>query len=80
MRHGESESNIKHLLSSSIGQFGDRLTPEGKKQIKDSTEKLKDIDIIISSPFVRTTESAEIIAEILGKDKKEIIFQRKIRA
>jgi isoleucyl-tRNA synthetase len=78
VRHGESESNIKKLLSSKIGQFGDTLTANGKLQIEETSKSFSDIDIIISSPFGRTKQSAEILATELGIEKNKIIFDSRI--
>ncbi len=46
------------------------ITEEGKEMIKKSAEELKDkkIDLIFASPFLRTRQSAEIAANILGID------------
>ena len=63
------------------------MTPKGKEQVKKSAEafKNKKIDIIVSSPFIRTKETAEIFADIVGFNKEKIIFdfgkeQRQIMA
>lgn len=73
MRHGEAENNIKHILSSKK-ENSHHLTEKGIVESKKAAEKLKKekIDIIISSPFIRTKETAEIAAEILDLDKKDI--------
>lgn len=67
MRHGEAESNVKGILNSKDREY-DHVTEIGKAQVLDSAEKLKDIDLIISSPFIRTRETAEIVAKVIGKD------------
>lgn len=45
------------------------ITEEGRQMVKKSAEELKDknIDIIFASPYLRTRQSAEIAAEVLGK-------------
>jgi len=80
MRHAESEANTKGLISSVVTNI-DHLTDVGKKQAEESGKKLKDkgIDIIISSDFMRTKETAEIVAKEIGLDPKEIIFDERIR-
>ena len=79
IRHGEAENNTKNVLSSKK-ENPHHLTEVGKKQVREQVAELKkqNIDLIISSPFVRTTETAEIIAEGIGYGKKEIIFDKKI--
>lgn len=67
MRHGQAESNITHTWDFA-GDPNNHLTEEGKKQVKISAEFLKDrhIDIIIHSPILRTTETAQLVAESIG--------------
>ncbi|MCK5590868.1 MAG: class I tRNA ligase family protein, partial [Candidatus Pacebacteria bacterium] len=79
MRHGQSESNVGGYISSDI-KNGDHITDIGKKQTKETAEKLKKekIDLIIASSFVRTKETAEIVAETLGFDKKDIVYDERI--
>ncbi|MFC1775645.1 class I tRNA ligase family protein [Patescibacteria group bacterium] len=80
MRHGESESNVNNVVSSKVDN-GHGLTLLGKKQTIKSAKILKreDIDIIFSSDYLRTKETAEIAAEQLGISKDEIIFDERIR-
>lgn len=75
MRHGESEYNIKQLVSADRDGV-DPLTEKGREQARVSAEKLKDtgIDIIIASPFVRARETAAIVAETIGIDPAAIIY------
>tara|TARA_B100002051_G_scaffold275654_1_gene320430 strand:- start:1575 stop:5087 length:3513 start_codon:yes stop_codon:yes gene_type:complete len=61
MRHGESESNIKGIISCNKANV-DGLTDKGKEQATTSAAKLEDIDVIIHSGFQRTKETAEIVA------------------
>jgi len=62
MRHGESESNVKHIISCNKDNK-DGLTETGRQQVVDAVNKLPEhIDLIIHSGFERTQESAEIIA------------------
>jgi len=68
LRHGESVSNTLGTISAVIGGEGDALTEEGKQQVKKVVEELKDkkIDLIIHSPYSRTTDTAQAVAETLG--------------
>jgi len=74
MRHGESISNLKDVFNSDLkdrDKYG--LTLKGRLEVEKVARKLKKekIDIIISSDFRRTKETADIIAAILGiKDLK----------
>ncbi len=75
VRHGKSEANENDNISCAVGQFGDRLLPEGIKQLENIRDSI-DVDIIISSPFERTKQTAEI----LNKNKEvEIIFDDRIK-
>ena len=63
VRHGESEANIKHVISNRESTF--RLTPQGKRQANALAQNLKDIPMtaIYSSPVLRATETAEILSQ-----------------
>jgi len=80
MRHGEADSNVQNVVSD-VEENPDHVTEKGKVQVKDAIENLKknNIDLIISSPFVRTKETAEMVAEGLGISKSEIVFDIRIR-
>ena len=66
LRHGQAESNVKHLVSSAKDKHP--LTNEGRKQIEDLIPVLKQkkIDIIIASDVLRAKETAEIISKALN--------------
>ncbi len=67
MRHGGTEGNLKGIVSYK-DQAADHLTEEGKAEVLKSARTLKDkkIDYIITSPFTRTKETAEIVRNALG--------------
>jgi isoleucyl-tRNA synthetase len=80
MRHGEAESNAHNIIS---GKKTDphHLTEKGKKQVQASAKELKGgkaIDVIYASPFLRTKETAHIVAETLGFDPNNIIFDDRL--
>ncbi len=79
MRHGEADNNIENIVSSRK-ENSHHLTEKGKEQVNSATDILKDkkINLIISSPFARTRETAELVAKNLGLDKSEIIFDDRI--
>ncbi|MEX2007956.1 MAG: class I tRNA ligase family protein [Candidatus Spechtbacterales bacterium] len=67
MRHGEAESNTKHVLS---GKVTDKhnLTERGKKQVHAAAKKIAKqggVDVIVTSPILRTKETASVLAEEL---------------
>lgn len=68
VRHGESEGNAGGDKISSDPVFHDPLTELGKKEVADAVSNFKNthIDVIITSPFVRTKETARILAQALG--------------
>ena len=76
MRHGQAESNTKGVLNTVVEKAAnDHLTPEGKTQVTKVAEELKvsgGIDLIITSPFARTQETAELIAHTLGLSKDHL--------
>lgn len=71
LRHGQSEANVKKLFA---GQKEDSpLTETGIEQAQQAGDLLLDKSItrIISSPLIRASKTAEIVAEILGIKKVE---------
>ncbi|MFA5319281.1 MAG: class I tRNA ligase family protein, partial [Candidatus Paceibacterota bacterium] len=80
MRHGEAESNVKDFISADPNG-ADHLTEKGKGEVRGSAQKLKNnkINLIISSDFIRTKETAEIMAEELGLSPNQIVFDERLR-
>jgi isoleucyl-tRNA synthetase len=74
MRHGEAEYNTKKLVASENIK-SNKLTKKGVSEVEKSSKKLKNIDIIIASPFLRTKQTAEIAAKNTGLKKVDIIFE-----
>ncbi|TSC70503.1 MAG: isoleucyl-tRNA synthetase [Parcubacteria group bacterium Gr01-1014_46] len=79
VRHGEGEHNIANILSSKKDD-NFHLTEKGKKQVVEAIELLKEKGItkIISSPFVRTTETAKMILDGLSLDKSKLTFDERL--
>ena len=79
MRHGEAESNIKGIVNCKPDAHFP-LTSRGVTQVKAAVNKLKDkgIDLIIASPVMRTKETAQIVAGVLGIVEAEIIYDPRI--
>lgn len=66
VRHGESVSNIKNIVSSDEKTYP--LTLKGRSQAMRAGTllKKKKVDLIITSPVLRARQTAEIIAKALG--------------
>ena len=79
VRHGEAESNTLGILSSNPKTMH-HLTEDGKQQAVVAGEDLKNkkIDIIYCSPFLRTKETAEIIADSIGYSKDKIVYDNRL--
>lgn len=79
IRHGQAESNVAGVCSYATGDSVS-LTEVGRDQIKKSANELKNkkIDLIYTSPFLRTRQSAEIIADELGIPHANIIEDERL--
>ncbi len=79
MRHGQTEANVQGLWNFAADTRSG-LTEEGKRQITSSVEALQgtNFDVIISSPFTRTLETAAVMAEKLGLSREVIITDDRI--
>ncbi len=79
MRHGGTEGNDKEVVSFA-NQADDNLTKKGKAQVEKTAGDLSDkkIDIIITSPFTRTKETAEIVRLKLGLSKEAVIEDERL--
>lgn len=66
VRHGESEANVRHVISNRESPFG--LTPRGRRQASTLAQALQDIPFtaLYSSPVLRARETAEILARALN--------------
>ena len=73
MRHGETENNVKSIVNAD--PTGNGLTEKGRKEVRQSAHALKrvGIDVIYASPFLRTKETAELVADALGLVHSAII-------
>lgn len=81
MRHGGTEGNAKELVSFK-NQANDNLTVKGREEVLNKAEnelKNNHIDIIIASPFTRTRETAEIIANSLGISLGDVLFDERLQ-
>lgn len=81
MRHGQAENNVQNILNGNIKTNHLALTKTGQEQVRQAASKLakEKIDLIFASDFLRTKQTAEIVAEETGLDKDKIIFDERIR-
>jgi isoleucyl-tRNA synthetase len=79
IRHGESEANANGIVSYKPEDHYP-LTERGRTQVSAAAVKLKSkgIDLIIASPVMRTKETAAIVAEAIGIDAKDIVYDARI--
>jgi len=73
MRHGEAENNVLEICSTKLDN-PHHLTEKGKKQVEEAAKNLidKKIDMIFSSPFLRTRETTEIITKVINFPKQNV--------
>ncbi len=76
IRHGETPHTSEKRFSGGVASENPGLNDTGRAQVRATAEWLKpladEIDVIVSSPVRRTRESAQILAEVLGKHDIEI--------
>lgn len=80
MRHGEADHNLLGLSSADPDEPV-HLTEKGKEQVKSKIEELKKegVEIIVTSPFVRTRETAEILKESLNVSDSNYFIDERLR-
>jgi isoleucyl-tRNA synthetase len=80
MRHGEAESNVRHIISSAV-QNEHHLTDVGREQCQEAAQALKTEGVtkIVASPLVRTRESAELVAGVLGISADTIVYEDRFK-
>jgi len=79
MRHGEAENNVLDVYSSDPKI--NHLTEQGRNEVLKTAQELqnKEITKIYASPFLRTRETAEIVAEKIGFPKNKIVYDNRLR-
>ena len=79
MRHGEALSNTRDV-SSTKQDAHNPLTEKGKTEAARAVKELaaRGIDLIITSPFGRTKETAEIVAPLLGLSSEHVLFEERL--
>jgi len=79
MRHAEGEHNVEHVVSAHKDDPY-QLTEKGIALAKENGAKLKDAGItkIYASPFKRTMQTAELVAEAAGISKENIVADERL--
>ncbi|MDE2188145.1 MAG: class I tRNA ligase family protein [Patescibacteria group bacterium] len=79
MRHGEAENNTLNVISSKADD-PKHLTEKGREQVKKAANFFTDkkIDLIFTSPFIRTRETAEIVRDSINLDKNQVITDSRL--
>ena len=71
VRHGVTPHTVEKRFSGGLASSNPGLSDEGRDQIRTTADWLAPIadgiDAVVASPVRRTLESAEILAEVLGK-------------
>jgi probable phosphoglycerate mutase len=71
VRHGVTDHTVEKRFSGGLASANPGLSDDGRAQVRATGEWLApmadEIDAVVSSPVRRTLESAEILAEMLGK-------------
>jgi broad specificity phosphatase PhoE len=74
LRHGHSQANERGLIASTLRNAGDAfgLTPAGRSQVEESVTAAREGGLlsrecrILSSPLLRTVQTATIASDLLG--------------
>ncbi len=78
IRHGQARNNVEKIFHKD-SENHEELTEEGLKQLHGNAIKLDGtIDIVFSSPFERTKETAEIVCEKIKYPFDKVVFDRRI--
>jgi broad specificity phosphatase PhoE/ribonuclease HI len=76
IRHGETDHTTEKRFSGGLASGNPGLNDTGRGQMRATAEWLAPvadrIDVVVSSPVRRTLESAQIVAEVLGKHDVEV--------
>ncbi|MDE2071450.1 MAG: class I tRNA ligase family protein [Patescibacteria group bacterium] len=79
MRHGAANSNGSNIFDTK-GDPTNHLTGEGRQQAVQAAQKLKaeHIDLIVTSPVLRTKETAEVVREALGLPQSALVEDERL--
>lgn len=79
LRHGEAEQNKNDIINSDPKNVF-HLTEDGKNQAKIAAQDIrsKKIDLIITSPFTRCKETAEIVRQTIDLDEAFVVVEDRL--
>ncbi|MEX0934798.1 MAG: class I tRNA ligase family protein [Candidatus Paceibacterota bacterium] len=77
LRHGEAEHNVKGVITNDPNEEYP-LTDKGEEHSRKAAKDLGDIDLIITSPVLRTKQTADIIAQELGLSDDKVVVEPRI--
>jgi len=79
MRHGESDNVVKGVFDLT-GDPNNHLTENGRGEVTKMVNELEkeNIDLIFSSPFLRTRETAEVVRQELGLPEGTVIIDERL--
>ncbi len=79
MRHGEADTNVQEILNSDP-KAEVHLTEKGKRDVIASAGAFKSepFDLIVCSPFKRTHESAQIVAQEIGLSPEMVVLDTRL--
>ena len=78
LRHGESTKNTLDVVTDKF-DAPYPLTEQGIKNSLKAAKNMEKVDVIISSPVLRTHETAKIVAKEMGISEEAIILEERIR-
>jgi isoleucyl-tRNA synthetase len=80
MRHGEAECNVLGI-SNSHGLDTYPLTAKGKTEVEAQAKRLaaQGVDVIVASDFLRTKQTARIVAAACGIPENKIVYDERLR-
>jgi isoleucyl-tRNA synthetase len=80
MRHGEAKNNVDDVVASNDATTPYPLTVEGRRSVAQASRKLrgKKIDLIITSPLLRTRETAAIVQKELGLPDSAVMIDERL--
>ena len=79
MRHGEAAHNATNTLDPN-GDPANHLTEKGRGEVIHTATELRreNIDLIVSSPFLRTRETAELVRNELGLSQAVLMIDERL--
>jgi isoleucyl-tRNA synthetase len=79
MRHGESVSNAEGVVSARQDTIDDVLTETGVEQVRAAFAELPDhIDLVVTSPFARTQQTARLVAEHFNLSDEQVVTDERL--